>query len=89
MIRTTSRHPGGNGSACESGAGDTCPLQAGLKMPEFVYPVPLVRAEEFGIRVCSGDPNKQTQSLISATATPDPPKLSIPSAFGKYKLAHI
>lgn len=56
-------------------------------MPEFVYPVPLVRAEEFGIRVCSGDPNKQTQSLTSATVTPERPKLSIPSAFGKYKLA--
>lgn len=81
--------PGGNGGACESGAVDTCPLQAGLKVPESVYPVPLLRAEKFGIRVCSGDPNKQTQSLTSATLAPDPPKLSIPSAFGKYKLAHI
>lgn len=68
-----SSHPGGNGSACESGAVDTHPLQAGLKVPESVYPVPLVRVEKFGIRVCSGDPNKQTQSLTSATVTPDPP----------------
>ena len=33
-------------------------LQEGLKVPLLVHPVPPGRAEQFGITVCSGDPNK-------------------------------
>lgn len=74
-MRMTSSHPGGNGSVCESRTADTRPLQPGLKVLESIYSVPQVRAEEFRIRACSTDPNKQTWSLTSATITPDPPSL--------------